>query len=173
MGLVWICAEKRVDSTETFSFLLSRTYLVSRHLTTPHQGGDSEYTRSWGSTQPGQLTLIDQKDIPGHMASCSAYKARGGRRKRETLRMTVFIFPGHSYMWWSLAFLEVAEHLPPHGKWQMCSLFCFFICMAFILSIKLPLTQPTSFFTFMLLILSPIPPGVIEHVVWCLVINWG
>lgn len=71
----------------------------------------------------------------------------------------------HSWRWLNTYLPMVSDKCVP------C--FVFFICMAFILSIKLPLTQPTSFFTFMLLILSPIPPGVIEHVVWCLVINWG
>lgn len=54
----------------------------------------------------------------------------------------------------------------------MDAFFSFLILMAFLLPIKLPLFQPTSFLTFP--ILSPIPPGMIEHVaVWWLVISWG
>ena len=53
-------------------------------------------TRSWEGTQLGQLTPTDQRDIPYHMTSCSAYKA-GGRRHTHThtFRVMVFVFPGN------------------------------------------------------------------------------
>lgn len=57
MGLVCICAEKRADNTEMFSFLLSRVCSASRHLTTPHQGGDWRYTRNWGGNTAGTVDL--------------------------------------------------------------------------------------------------------------------
>ena len=85
-------------------------------------------TRSWEGTQPGQLTPTDQKDIPDHMTSCLAYKAGGRRRNRGTFGVTTFVFPSHCYAWWSPAFLEMAEHLPAHGKLWMNSLVCF-VCM--------------------------------------------
>lgn len=41
----------------------------------------------------------------------------------------------------------------------MDSLFCFAVCMALPLHVKLSLSQPTGFITFALPILSLIPPG--------------
>jgi len=37
---------------------------------------------SWEGTRPGQLTPSDQRDIPCHMVSCSAYKVDGGEEGR-------------------------------------------------------------------------------------------
>lgn len=62
-----------------------------------------------------------------------------------------FVFPSHHYMWWSPAFMVIAEHLPAHGQWWMNSLFCF----AFALPVKLSWYQPISLLTS--LNLSPIP----------------
>ena len=56
---------------------------------------------------------------------------------------TAFVFPRHRYARRSPAFPEMAERLPANGKQRMNSLFCF----ACALPIKLPLSQPRSFFT--------------------------
>ena len=95
--------------------------------------------------------------------------------KERTFRVLVFVFPSKHYAWWSPAFLEMAEHLPANGKYWINSLF-YFACtrIAVALLIKLSLSQATSFLTFTLLILSPIPPGGSEQVaVWGLVASWG
>ena len=146
-----------------FLLLLSSAYTESRPfllLTPPHQRAGWGCTRSWEGTQLGQLTPTAQRDIPDHMTSCSAYKAGGRRGKAGTIGAMAFVFPSHRYAWWSPAFLEVAEHLPANGKRRMNSLFCFalLVRVAFALPIKLSLSQPTSFLTFTLPILSPIPP---------------
>jgi len=55
----------------------------------------------------------------------------------------------------------MAEHLPADGKQGMNSLICFALLTlaAFALPIQLTSTQPSSFLTFTLPVLSPIPPG--------------
>ena len=129
--MFWICAENSIDNTGVFSLLLSRAYTQSRPfllLTPPHQRAGWGCTRNWEGTQSGQLSPTDQRDIPYHMTSCSAYKAGGKRRNGGTFRGMVFVFPSNGYAWWSPAFLEMAEHLPAHGKEQINSLFCF-ACM--------------------------------------------
>jgi len=66
----------------------------------------------------------------------------------------------------------MAEHRPAHWKQRMDSLFCFASASA--LPIKLSLSQPVSFLTFTIPILSPIQPGGSERVaVWGLVASWG
>lgn len=92
MRVIWICVGKRVDNTEMVSFLLSRTYSVSRQHNPP--GRKLGVHKKLG----GLLTLTDPRDDPGHRTSCSAYKSRGRKRKRETLTMVAFVFPSHSYM---------------------------------------------------------------------------
>ena len=58
----------------------------------------------------------------------------------------------------------------PIGSGESIPYFALLTCAAFALLIKLSLSQPTSFFTFTLLILSPIPPGGSEQAaVWGLV----
>ena len=123
-----------VDNTGMFLLLLSSAYTQSRScllLTPPHQWVGWGCTRSWEGTQPGQLTPTDQRDIPYHMTSCSAYKARGRRRKWGMFGVMVFVFTGNHYTWWSPAFLEVAEHLPADGKRRMNSLLC--LCVQLLL----------------------------------------
>ena len=58
------------------------------------------------------------------------------------------------------------------NEWIPC--FALLACMAFALAIKLSLSQPTSFLTYTLLILSLIPLWGSQSVaVWCLVVGWG
>jgi len=74
----FICAENSVDNTGMFELLLSSAYTESRLfllLTSPHQRVGWGCTRNWEATQLGQLTPTDQRDVPYHMMSCSAYKA--------------------------------------------------------------------------------------------------
>jgi len=74
------------------------------------------------------------------------------------------LFPSNCYAWWSPAFLGVAEHLPPDGKWWMNASFCFACERSFAFPIKLSLSQPTSFFTVTLPPLShSTVRGVREH----------
>lgn len=49
-------------------------------------------------------------------------------KEHGTFGLMVFVFHCHHYKWWSLALLEMAEHLPAFGRWWMDSLFCF-ACM--------------------------------------------
>lgn len=96
--------------------------------TPPHQGGGWGSTRIWEGTQMGQLSPTDQKDIPDHKASCTVYKVGERRMEERKFGVIVFVFPGHCYMWWGPAFLEMAEHLPAHGKQWTHSL-AFYPCV--------------------------------------------
>ena len=175
--MFWTCDENSVDNTGMFALLLSSAYTESRPfllLTPPHQQEGWGCTRTWEGTQLGQLTPTDQRDIPHHMASCSAYKAGGRRRKGGTFGVMAFVFPIHRYTWWSPAFLEMAEHLPANGSSEWIPCFVLLACTAFALPIKLSLTQPTCFLTFTLPILSLIPPGAGERAAgWCWAACWG
>jgi len=62
-----------------------------------HQGVGWGCTRNWEGTQLGQLTPTDQRDIPCHITSCSAYKADGRRKKRWTWEVMAFVFPSNHY----------------------------------------------------------------------------
>jgi len=56
------------------------------------------------------------------------------------------------------------------GSSELIAYFALLPCTAFALPVKLSLSQPTSFLTFTLLILSPIPRwGSEQVVVWWLV----
>lgn len=46
------------------------------------------------------------------MGLCLPHRAGGRRRKRRILGVVAFPFLSHLSMWWSLAFLGMAEHLP-------------------------------------------------------------
>jgi len=99
--MFWICAENGVDNKEMFLLLSSSAYTASRPflLLTPfHQQTGLGCKRSWEKTYPGQLTSTDQRDIPCHMTSCSAYKMGRSRRKGGTFEVMAFIFPSNRYM---------------------------------------------------------------------------
>ena len=84
MGLSWICAGNSADNTGVFQLSLSSACTEPRPSlprTPPHQRAGWGCTRSWEGTQLGQLTPTDQRDVPHHMASHSAYRAGGRRRK--------------------------------------------------------------------------------------------
>lgn len=68
--MFWICAGNIVANCRMFSLLLSASYTVSRPfllLTAPHQWVGWGCIRGLERTQPGQLTLADQRDIPVHL----------------------------------------------------------------------------------------------------------
>lgn len=129
----------------------SRPFLL---FTLPHQWGCWGGTRSWESTQPGQLTPADPGDIPDRMAPCSAYKERGEDEGRG----------GHP-KWWHLSSQVINTHevalfswgwlntsLQPLGvvnKFHVLLCLHAFVCLqAFVLLIKLPVPQPMSFHPF-------------------------
>lgn len=72
----------------------------------------------------------DQNGILYYETSSSSIKAggkergKGGGRRRNTLRVTVFVFPRKLSTRWSPAFLERNEHLPVDRTYQMNSLCC-------------------------------------------------
>ena len=115
--------------------------------------------RSWDGTQTGQLTPTDQRDIPYHMTLCSAYKARGKRRK------------GVRSEWWRLSSQAAIMHDEALLSWKGLNIclpmessawilyFALLVRTAFALSIKLSSSQSMNFHTFTLLILSLIPLG--------------
>ena len=110
-AMFWICDENSVDNTGMFSLLLSSAYTESRPfllLKPPHQRVGWGCTRGREGTQPGQLTPTDQRAIPYHMTSCSAYKAGGRRRKGGTLGVMVFLKPHCCYRhsFWLSIFLQ-------------------------------------------------------------------
>lgn len=50
--------------------------------------------RSWEKAHSGQLTRIGQKDIPCHMASCSAIKTEVNKEEEEgTFGVMAIVFP--------------------------------------------------------------------------------
>ena len=128
--MFWIWAENSVDNTEMFSLLLSSAYTEARPfllLTPPHQRLGWGYTRSWEATQLGQRTPTDQRDIPYHMTSCSAYRAGGRRRKggdiwsdgiclpKSPLRVTEPCFPGDGWA--------------PACRWEVVNEFLVLLCL--------------------------------------------
>lgn len=92
-AVFWISAENSVDIMEMW-LLLSSTCSESRpfQLLTPALRVGWGCMRSLEGTQPGQLTPTNQRDIPDHMASRSAYKAVGEGRE-ETLEAMAFCLP--------------------------------------------------------------------------------
>jgi len=86
MGLCFGFMLTSVDDTWMFYLLPSRAYTDSRPflpLTLPHKEGGWGCTSSWEATQLARLTPTDQRDIPCHKISCSAYKAGGIKRKGQ------------------------------------------------------------------------------------------
>lgn len=98
---------------------------------------------SWEVTQLGQLT---PSDILDHMTSCSAYKSEGRRRNRGNVQSYSVWLPKSPLPWWSLAFLEVAEHLPVLGKCEWIPCLALIAPVAFAFCIKLLLSQSMRFF---------------------------
>lgn len=99
------------------------------------------------------------------------------KKERVTFGVMTFVFSNNPYLWWSPAFLGVAEHLClyyanislfPMGsdEWISCS--TLLLCAAITLPVKLTLIQPKSFLTFTLLIPTSIPAGVLY-----LAASWG
>lgn len=74
---------EHADNPGVFSLLPSKAHPVPRPflLHTQLQGGAGTGARAQEGAQQGQLIPADPKDIPSQMASCSAYKAGGRRRK--------------------------------------------------------------------------------------------
>jgi len=69
----------------------------------------------------------------------------------------------------------MAEHLPVMGSSEWIPWFASLACAAFALPVKQSLSQPTTFPTFTLLILSPIPlgEGSEQAAVWCSAAGWS
>lgn len=75
--------------------------------------------------------------------------------KEEGGKFGIIVLPSHCYIWWNFALWDMAEHLLAHGRGRMNSLFYFpCVCMAFILPVKLPLSEPMNFLPSTFLFLS-------------------
>jgi len=70
----------------------------------------------WEGTQPGQLALTDQRDIPCRMILCSAMKIQGKEEEWAMVLVMLFIFPSNCYVYRGPALQKVAGHLPDDGK---------------------------------------------------------
>lgn len=79
---------------------------------------------SWEATQMGQLIPMAWRDIPDHMALCSAWSWEK-KQIWEHTSSDGAVLPRHHCQCWNLAFLGMDEHLPAHGKWEINSLVCF------------------------------------------------
>lgn len=64
----------------------------------------------------------------------------------------------HCYMWWSLAVLGMPEHCLPMESAEWIPYFALLAHAAFTFSVKHPLSQPMSLYTFTLWF-SPLPTG--------------
>lgn len=127
----WIYDGNSVYSTGMFLLPLSgadresKPFFFSHHTTSDQAGGCA---RDWKRTRVEHRILHDQRHIPYHMTSYSAYKIQGRRRKRERFKMVTFVFATNCYMWWSPALLEMAQEIPADRRWWINSLVCF-ACM--------------------------------------------
>lgn len=79
-AVFWICAENCAGNTGMFQLLLSTACTEPGFLllTPAHQRAGWGCMGNWEETQLGQLIPVDQRDIPYHMASCSATNQGGG-----------------------------------------------------------------------------------------------
>ena len=146
-------------NTDVFSCCSVVFRLKSRifQLLMPSQRESWRGTSSWEGTQPGHLTQTGQQGIPDHVTSCPVYKlggvGLGGIAARE-LR-------GH---WLASGEQRHCASLVLYIPILLLLLLPFYYCYYYhyqflpFCSIKLFLSQPTSF-TFFLLILPPIPLG--------------
>lgn len=84
-------------------------------------------TRNWEGMQPGQLTLADQGATPYCTVSCPVTKVSDKIEEERDVENWDAPLPKQSnnYIWWSLFFLEMAEHLSARGEWWMNSFFGF------------------------------------------------
>jgi len=133
--------------------------VLTRHqgLFCSHQRVGWGWAKGWEGAQQGQLTPTDHRDTPCHRTSCSAMTAggrwrKGGCSERWHLFSQVTITHDGALLSWR--WLNTC--LPMGSKeWIPC---CALLAgMAFALPINLPLSQPMSFLTFTLPILSPHP----------------
>lgn len=94
-------------------------------------------TRIWEGTWSGRLTTTDSRDIPYHIASCSAYKVGKSRKGRHSgwwcLSSHVTIMYDRVLLSWGCL------KLPVHGEWWV-NFFDLLACVTFSLPIKLSLS---------------------------------
>lgn len=96
--VLWICAELSVGMKDIF---ISRAYTDPRpfmlHLLPCWREG-WRYMKMWDGPQPRKVVPTDQRVIPYHIASYSAYKVWGIKRKKRVFDTTVFVFSNNHYM---------------------------------------------------------------------------
>lgn len=132
--------------------LLTQEYFSHCSLKLPashpiHQQEGWGSTRSWEGTWLGQLTP-EHRDIPFHMASCSAARLEG-RLVRSAAQ-----WPGHQLV---VQLFHICITCP---FWVLLLPLCSFPLHYFLFSnIKLFLFQPMSFFIFTLSVLCSHPAG--------------
>lgn len=162
MGLLWIYAENGVDNTDFFLQLQSSACTASWPFLVfilPHYQESCGCTKMREEVQLGQVTPTDQRDTQCHMASCSACKASGRRRKR-----------GCSELW------NLSPLVTVVCDWALMNtclpmrrseLFCF-VCVTFVFLLKLLYLKPLISH-FFLSILSPIP-SVVQWAAGCVML---
>ena len=130
-------------------------FCFSHHPTREEAGGAQGVGRghSWDSWPQLTKGIFQTMWRHAQHIKLGEEEGRGG-----TFRVMVFVFPSNRYVWWSLASWRWLNTCLPMGSSEWIPYFALLACTAFALPIKLFLSQPTSFLTFTLLILSPIPP---------------
>lgn len=155
-AMVWTCAET-VLLTQGYFGYCSAAIAHHQGFSAPHTPWQKEgwgCTKSWEGTQPGQLSPTHPEIyyiIWHHMQQIKLGEEGGRMAHLEWCH-----FPNHHRVCMSPAFLGRGELLPAHWKWWLNSLFYFASVCAFRLPIKVSLHLPTSFLSFILLILSPV-----------------
>ena len=159
-----------------FSVVLSSVHTKSRifQLLMPSQQEGWRGTGSWEGTQLGQLTQTDQRDMPDHRMSGSAYKL--GKKKewgdvqsdgvclpKSPLRVMEPCFPG--------------DGCTPACRWEVGNEFLVLLCLHVWLLLYLLNCLYLNPRVFSLLLFRFSPPshwgGSERAAVWCLVAGWG
>lgn len=104
---------------------VSRPFLL---LTLPNEWLGCKWARSWEATQLGQVTPTNQRSMSYYMILCSEVKSGEGKRSVGMFGVIVSAFQGSCYVWWSLSFLGMAEHLS--ARWKVVHEFLPLFCLS-------------------------------------------
>lgn len=167
MGYVLDLCSKQCWVQRCFCYCRVKSFFASQP-TSPHHWAGWGCTRSWEGTHQGQLAPADQREIPDHMASCSAHKKWRKKKEGRKVHCDVICLLKSPLGVMECCFLVRLNTCPPMESVEWILSFAFPAHAACALPVKLSVSSH-KFFSFLLFWSSP--PFQCEGSEWAFM--WG
>ena len=116
-AMFWICGQNSIGNNTHVLAIAEQCLHSVKGFSAPHPAPPASRLGVHKKLGGDTAGTADPKWPKGYPTSYDAAIKAAEKEKGGMFRVMVFVFPSpNRHMWWSPAFLEMAEHLPADGK---------------------------------------------------------